>query len=132
MLSAKRSRFIFVNKTNRSFTENTALRILTLSAAAYVLLYSFSCCLKYYGFVYDDFDLAIHDQIVWNILHGRIFISILGIDFLGNHVHLISFLVAPFYWFVPHPLFLLFLQTVFLAAGAFPLYGLARVYLGIQ
>jgi len=113
----------------QSFTEDAALRALSLSAAVYVLLFFSWCCLKYYGFAYDDFDLAHHDQIIWNILHGRIFNSILGIDFLGNHVHFISFLVAPLYWFVPHPLFLLFLQTVFLAAGVYPLYGLARLYL---
>ena len=107
-------------------------RILFLSAAVYVLLFFSWCCLKFYGFAYDDFDLAIHDQIIWNILHGRIFNSILGVDFLGNHAHFISFLVAPFYCFIPHPLFLLFLQTVFLAAGVFPLYGLARIYLGFQ
>jgi uncharacterized membrane protein len=109
-----------------------ASRVLSLSAAIYVLLFFSSCCLKYYGFAYDDFDLAIHDQIVWNILHGSIFNSILGIDFLGNHVHFISFLVAPFYWLIPHPLFLLFLQTVFFAAGVYPLYALSRLYLDDQ
>jgi len=120
------------NKIFPSLTEKAALRILSLSVAAYVLVFFAWCCLKYYGFAYDDFDLAIHDQIIWNILHGRIFNSILGVDFLGNHVHLISFFVAPFYALVPHPLFLLALQTVFLAAGAFPLYRLARLYLGTQ
>ena len=118
------------NKFNQYFTERIAVKALSICAAAYVLLFFFSCCLKYYGYVYDDFDLAIHDQIIWNILHGRIFNSILGIDFLGNHAHFISFLVAPVYWFAPHPLFLLLLQTVFLAAGVFPLYALARLYLG--
>ncbi len=121
-----------LNKIDRLFTENVALRVLSLSAAVYVLLFFSVCCLKYYGFVYDDFDLAIHDQIIWNILNARIFNSILGIDFLGNHVHFISFLVAPLYRFIPHPLFLLFLQTVFLAAGVYPLYALARLYLNYR
>jgi uncharacterized membrane protein len=114
------------------FTESMARRVLCLSVGIYVFLFFSSCCLKYYGFKYDDFDLAQHDQLVWNLLHGRIFSSILGIDFLGNHVHFIAFLVAPFYWLVPHPLFLLFLQTVFLASGAFPLYALARRRLDYQ
>jgi len=95
----------------------------------YVVWFFTWCALKFYFYAYDDFDLAIHDQIIWNILHGRIFNSILGIDFLGNHVHLISFLIAPFYALIPHPLFLLALQTVLLAAGVFPLYQLARLYL---
>jgi len=115
-------------KLNHYFTEDVALKFLALFTIVYVLVYFSFCCLKYYGFSYFDFDLAIHDQIIWNILHGRIFNSILGTDFLGNHAHFISFLVAPFYLIVPHPLFLLFLQTVFLAAGVYPLYALARLY----
>ena len=116
-------------KFQQYFTEELSLRILFFSVTAYVLLFFTWCCLKYYGFAYNDFDLAIHDQTIWNILHGSIYNSILGTDFLGNHVHFISFLVAPFYFLIPHPLFLLFIQTVFLAAGAYPLYALARIYL---
>ncbi|MDE2222775.1 MAG: DUF2079 domain-containing protein [Candidatus Omnitrophica bacterium] len=117
------------DKTARMLTGNSAFRILSISAAVYVLVFFSWCCLKYYGFDYNDFDLAQHDQIIWNILHGRIFNSVLGIPFLGNHVHFISFLAAPLYWLFPHPLFLLLLQTLFLAAGVFPLYALARRYL---
>jgi uncharacterized membrane protein len=110
--------------------ENQALVCLCGMFLFYVIWFFSWCALKFYFFGYDDFDLGIHDQIIWNILHGRIFNSILGVDFLGNHAHFISFLVAPFYFFFPHPLFLLFLQTVFLAAGVFPLYAIARLYLG--
>ena len=109
--------------------KNLLLDSWSLSAVIYVLSFFALCCLKYDGFVYDDFDLAIHDQIIWNILHGRIFNSVLGVDFLGNHAHFISFLVAPLYCLAPHPLFLLFLQTLFLGAGVFPLYALSRLYL---
>jgi len=110
--------------------ENQAFLCLTGIFLFYVIWFYSWCALKFYSFAYDDFDFAIHDQIIWNILHGRIFNSILGVDFLGNHAHFISFLAAPFYYFSPHPLFLLFLQTVFLAAGVFPLYALARDYHG--
>ncbi len=120
------------NKIYQSFTESVSFKTLSISALVYFLVFFACCCLKYHSFAYNDFDLAIHDQIIWNMLHGRIFNSILGIDFLGNHVHFISFLVAPFYSIFPHPLFLLFLQTLFLAAGVFPLYALARVYLGYR
>src|ERR1035441_6286533 len=96
------------NKINQLLTERVALRILSLSCGAYILLFFTWCSLKYYGFAYNDFDLAVHDQVFWNLLHGRIFNSILGIDFLGNHAHFITFLIAPFYSLCPHPLFLLF------------------------
>jgi uncharacterized membrane protein len=109
--------------------ENQSLACLYGMFLIYVIWFFSWCVLKFHFFVYDDIDFAHHDQMVWNLLHGRIFNSILGVDFLGNHVHFITFLIAPFYWFIPHPLFLLFLQTVFLAAGVFPLYALARLYL---
>lgn len=109
--------------------EKRAIFILWALFFLYVLWFSLWCTLKFYSFSYDDFDLAIHDQIIWNILHGRIFNSILGIDFLGNHAHFISFLVAPLYSLIPTPLFLLFLQTLSLAAGVFPLYALGRLHL---
>jgi uncharacterized membrane protein len=120
------------DKIEQFLTERMALRILSFCCGAYVLLFFTWCSVKYYGFAYNDFDLAVHDQVFWNLLHGRIFNSILGLDFLGNHAHFISFLIAPFYGIFPHPLFLLFLQTIFLAAGVFPLYALSRLYLDIQ
>jgi uncharacterized membrane protein len=85
--------------------KNQALACLCGMFLIYVVWFFSWCVLKFHFFLYDDFDLAVHDQIIWNILHGRIFDSVLGIDFLGNHVHFISFLVAPFYFLVPHPLF---------------------------
>src|ERR1700686_1111558 len=112
--------------------ENQALACLFGMFLFYVIWFFSWCALKFHFFLYDDFDLAIHDQIFWNILHGRIFNSILGVDFLGNHAHFISFLTAPFYALFPHPLSLLFLETVFLAAGVFPLFALARMYHGCR
>jgi len=112
-----------LNKEHQAFGGLVSMFLL------YVVWFSTWCFFKFHFFIYDDFDLAIHDQIIWNILHGGIYNSILGTDFLGNHAHFISFLVAPFYCFYPHPEFLLFLQTLFLAAGIFPLYALAQLYL---
>lgn len=112
--------------------EKYASVLLWLSIGIYILFFSIICFLKFNSFAYNDFDLAIHDQVLWNILHGSIFNSILGIDFLGNHMHLISFLIAPIYKLFPHPLTLLFLQTVALGIGAYPLYLLARLVLGYK
>ncbi len=70
-------------------------KIIYLLIFVYVLFFSYICYLKFNSYNYTDFDLAVHSQVLWNILHGSIYSSILGIDFLGNHMHLILFLIAP-------------------------------------
>ncbi len=82
--------------------------------------------MKFNSFSYNDFDLAIHDLAEWNLIHGSIYNSILGIPFLGNHMHLIMFLIAPIYIIFSHPLTLLLLQTIALGITAFPIYFLSR------
>ena len=108
---------------NRSTISKT---FITGAIIIYMLLFGLIsyCNYAYYGF--SDFDLAIHAQSVWNILHGSIDSSILGIPFLGNHMALILFLIAPFYAISPSPLLLLFIQTTVLALGALGIYLLAK------
>lgn len=81
---------------------------------------------KYNNFLYDDFDLAHHAQEMWSILHGSLDCSILGLKFLGNHLHLIEFFIAPLYAVFTTPKTLLFLQSLFLGLGAWPLYLIAK------
>lgn len=101
-------------------------RLVWISISLYVLFFGYISFLKYQTFEYIDFDLAIHAQTVWNIIHGSIYSSILGIDFLGNHANFILFLIAPIYFIFRSPLTLLFLQTLFLAFTAYPLYLIAK------
>lgn len=108
------------------FLEKNAAILSGIFIGFYVAFFSWISFLKFKNFVYNDFDLAVHDQVLWNILHGSIHSSILGIDFLGNHVHLISFLIAPLCKLFPSPLTLLFLQTLALGLAAWPLYLIAR------
>ena len=107
---------------NKSITE----LILWLLICLYIASFGFVSFLEYQSFDYGDFDLAVHSQAVWNILHGSIYSSILGIDFLGNHAHLILFLIAPLYLLFQSPLTLLFLQTLSLALTAYPIYLIAK------
>jgi uncharacterized membrane protein len=81
---------------------------------------------KFFFFGFYDFDLAVHDLSMWNIVHGSVYNSILGIPFLGNHMNVILFLIAPFYALMQYPLTLLFMQTIALGASAFPLYFFSR------
>jgi uncharacterized membrane protein len=82
--------------------------------------------MKLMSFGYYDFDLAVHALSVWNILHGSIYNSILGIPFLGNHVHIILFFIAPIYAIFNHPFTLLILQVLALGLAVLPLYGLSK------
>ena len=95
----------------------------------YMIALNIACHSRYITYGYDDFDLAVHAQSTWNILHGSLYCSIIGIPFPGNHMALILFLVAPLYAVFTSPLLLLYLQTTALAAGAWGIFLTARMKL---
>ncbi|MFQ5681104.1 MAG: DUF2079 domain-containing protein [Candidatus Omnitrophota bacterium] len=97
---------------------------------AYVFVFYYLSYLKYTSFTYNDFDLAINAQILWNMGQGSLYNSILGTSFLGNHLHFVLFLILPVYKIFPSPLTLLFLQALALGLSAWPLFLLARRVLG--
>ncbi len=99
-------------------------------AVGYIGIFCIISFLRYQSFGFNDFDFAVYAQALWAILHGSIHSSILGIPFLGNHLDLILFLIAPLYAVFPSPLTLLFLQTIFLGLGVVPVYLLAGEKLG--
>lgn len=110
--------------------EQWAVRFLWILVGLYTALFSFVCTIKYRFFIYNDFDLAVHDQVMWNLCHGSLISSILRLNFLGNHAHLILFFLVPVYKLFPSPLTLLYVQTLLMALGAVPLFLLARSVLG--
>lgn len=114
------------------FDEKRSWIFLWGGVALYAAFYSFVSYLKYAHFVYGDFDLAVHAQVLWNLCHGSAFSSILGIHFLGNHAHLLHFLLVPLYALFPHAMTILILQSCALAAAAIPLYLFARSVLGYR
>ncbi|MFH1656072.1 MAG: DUF2079 domain-containing protein [Candidatus Omnitrophota bacterium] len=113
-----------------NISEKASFNILRLLIVSYIISFFAISFLKFDSFAYFDYDLAYFNQIVWNILHGSIYSSIIGLVFLGVHVQLIWFLIAPLYALAPHPLTLLFLQSLALGLGAYPLYLLGKKILG--
>jgi len=105
---------------------------ITLAAmmAAYTLVYGVIVCVKYRYYLYIDFDFAIFVQATDQALRGTLFSSIRGMNWLGDHVSLILFVLAPLYALLRHPLTLLLVQCVALALGAWPVFSLARRELG--
>jgi uncharacterized membrane protein len=87
-------------------------------------------------------DLGIMDQAIWNTIHGQILhqticnpisdtncVSPEGITRLAIHVEPILFPISLLYLFWPDPRTLLVLQTIIVAAGAYPAFWLARLRL---
>ncbi len=97
-------------------------RLAFLFVACYILFFTLVSYLKYVSYSYKDFDLAIDANTLYNIVHGSLQCSIHRIVFLGNHMRLILFLIAPFYFIFPSPLTLLFLQSFILGAGGWVIF----------
>lgn len=95
-------------------------------AAAQALVYGTLCFLKFRHFLYTDFDLAIFAHAETGLRHGTLYESIGAMPWLGGHVALVLFLLAPLWWIAPHPLTLLAVQAAALALGAVPVHRLAR------
>jgi len=93
---------------------------------AYAATFSILSAIKYANLLYNDIDLAIFVQACDRLLHGSLYSSIRGMNWLGDHSSLNLFLVAPLYAIARHPLTLLVVQSVALALGALPVYALAR------
>jgi uncharacterized membrane protein len=113
---------IKVIKTHNSTYAAVVLSLITIFTG----VLSWICFRRYYCFDYIDMDLAAYNQILWNIVHGSLYSSILGVNFLGHHAHFIFFLLAPLYFFLQSPLTLVFLQIFSLGLAAYPIFLIAR------
>jgi len=113
-------------------SERKVDRYVRLFISVYIFIFSYIAYLKFTSFSFTDFDLAIYDQISWNMGRSSLYNSILGVNFLGNHLTFIVFLFAPIYKLFPHPITLLVAQTIALGLGAWPLYLMAKRALGVS
>ena len=110
-------------------SRRTILALASLTAA-YALVFGTIVTVKFRYYLYTDFDLAIFAQATDQALRGALYNSIRGMNWLGDHVSLILFAIAPLYALFRHPVTLLLLQSVALALGAIPVFALARRQLG--
>jgi len=73
------------------------------------------------------FDMGIYDQGIWLLSRFKNpFVTIRGLDYFGHHVNFITLLFVPAYWLGAGPHFLYAVETVWLAAGAIPIWLLGR------
>ena len=115
------------HQLNKSGGTRIAWAILVSIFVIYVFSMSRLSFAKYDSFSFVGYDLGIFTQATWLISQGRSpFLSIRGVHLLGDHFSLILYLIAPIFRFFPHPKTLLFMQTLALGAGVFPVFLLAH------
>ena len=99
-----------------------------LLLAVYFIIFAGLAVLRHYQFQTQAWDLGIFSQSFWNTVQGRFMVN--TIEELPNHfgVHFSPWLIVlvPGYWLFSSPYYLLIIQTLALALGAWPLYRLAK------
>jgi uncharacterized membrane protein len=104
-----------------------------LGTAVFAAGFSALAILRHRAFGSGRFDLGNMTQAVWSTAHGDV-LSVTDvhgeqISRLGSHFDPILVLLAPLWWLWPSPELLLVVQVVAVAAGALPVYWLARRHL---
>ncbi|TSC96379.1 MAG: hypothetical protein Athens101426_384 [Parcubacteria group bacterium Athens1014_26] len=103
-------------------------KIVLAAICIYIIVFGVFTGLRHYNFQTQAWDMGIFDQTFWNTAHGRFMEN--SFETAKNHlgIHMSPFLVllAPGYALFPSPYFLLIIQTIALALGAWPLYLLAK------
>ena len=104
---------------------------LGVTLAVFVLAFTAATWTAHARFGTYGFDLGIYDQGTWLLSRPRApFVTVRGLDLLGQHAAYIMALVAPLYRLWADPRLLLLLQVLFLALPALVLYRLGGRHLG--
>ncbi|MFC2149437.1 DUF2079 domain-containing protein [Candidatus Auribacterota bacterium] len=106
------------------------LLIVLILIAAYVVYFSWASIFRYKNFLIMNFDFAIGNQILHNLMRCSMDCSIRGGNFLGDHLRPVFFLYLPFYSLCPGPVMICVLQSIVLGAGAVPVFLIARMRIG--
>lgn len=103
-------------------------KILWLMILTYIIIFGIFSAVRHYQFQTQAWDMGIFDQLFWNTTHGQFMQSSLEEipNHFGIHFSPTLLLLVPGYLLFSSPYYLLLMQTVALALGAWPLYLLAR------
>jgi uncharacterized membrane protein len=114
-------------------SEARTRRIVYAGAALYAFFFVAAAAVFYYAFRGARLDMGDMVQAVWSTAHGHFLqdTSALGREGirLGGHVDPFLVLFVPLWRVWPSPLMLLVVQAIAVAAGALPVYWLARKHL---
>ena len=107
--------------------QRTGIVLLVVLIVGYIVAYGWLSIARHQRFNSTGFDLAIKEQVIWNTAHGRFFASSPEVDnAFADHFQPLMLALLPFYILAPSPEVLLWIQTIGLSLGAWPLYRLAR------
>lgn len=110
---------------------NLPVIVLATGITLYCLTFLILTFWKLGHFYYDNLDLAIFNQVFFNILNGDLFrATIHPPTYLGDHFSPFIFLLIPFYALAPGPEALLTLETLIIGLTAIPIYLIAKHILG--
>jgi uncharacterized membrane protein len=110
------------------------LWIVVASAAGYVAYFAYYTLAFHWG-VHSSFDLALEDNLLWNVSHfsHEFFRStpIFGPhgSHFSHHATFFAYVIAPFYALRPGAGTLLFIQALLMGAAAVPLFLFARLHI---
>jgi uncharacterized membrane protein len=96
---------------------------------AYFVQFEWLVWQRHANFASFDYDLGLYDQGIWQLAHGRQFMTLRGMNVFGQHANLGFLLFVPFYWLGAGPQFLDFLNTLGVVAVAWPVYLLGRYHM---
>ncbi|HEY2371488.1 MAG TPA: DUF2079 domain-containing protein [Gaiellaceae bacterium] len=104
-----------------------------VAAAVYGVVFAVAATVYYLGFNEARLDLGDMVQAIWSTAHGHFlqFTTPNGLELsrLGAHADPFLVLLVPLWWIWPSPVGLLVAQALAVAAGAVPVYWLARKHL---
>src|SRR5437773_8901383 len=100
--------------------------IVTALTALFFLICTWTSYARWANFQYRSFDLAYYVQAIWQLIHGRLDVSIENVPLLGNHVEPIVFLFAPLFAVFGHPMLFVAVQNAALASMPMVGYNIAR------
>src|ERR1700730_14054301 len=100
--------------------------IVTALAGLFFLICTWTSYARWANFQYRSFDLAYYVQAIWQLIHGRLDVSVENVPLLGNHVEPIVFLFAPLFAVFRHPMLFVAVQNAALATMAPVGYNIAK------
>jgi uncharacterized membrane protein len=110
-----------------------AERVAYGATSVYAAVFTFFAVARHLAFRSQELDLGDMTQAIWNTLHGHLLQVTMQngdqVSRLAVHVDPFLVLLVPVWWIWPSPLMLLVLQALAVAAGAFPVFWLARKHL---
>ncbi|HUR76439.1 MAG TPA: DUF2079 domain-containing protein [Acidimicrobiales bacterium] len=104
-----------------------AVVVLGALLGVYVVIFGTLTWKQQSNFATFGYDMGIYDQGIWLVSRFREpFVTVRGLNYFGHHVNLITLVFVPFYWLGAGPHFLYLVETCVMAAGAAPVWLLAK------